>query len=87
MKTLVMPYYLVMGILNIDFGNNNLDETSYNEDDHDTIILIRLFSWYIKFEKRKALKKELKEELMEIVWHFKRCWDSCMLEDEPIFTE
>ena len=40
MKTLVMPYYLVMGILNIDFGNNNLDDTSYNEDDHDTIILI-----------------------------------------------
>ena len=75
MKTLVMQYFLVMGILNINFGNNNLDDTNYNEDDHE------------KLEKCKAVKNELKEELMEIVWHSKRCWDSCMLEDEPIFTE
>ena len=47
--------------------------------------------WHIKFGKRKALKKELNEELMPIVWHPKRWWDFCTSEDqkkqiEPPFT-
>ena len=37
--------------LNIKFDNN------FDEDDPNTIILIRLLAWHIKFEKRKALKK------------------------------
>ena len=41
----------IMGILNITLDNN------FHEDDPDTIILIRLLDWHIKFEKRKALKK------------------------------
>ena len=45
-----------MGILNIDLNNINLDN-NFDEDDPDTIILIRLLAWHIKFEKRKALKK------------------------------
>ena len=45
-----------MGILNIDHYNINLD-INFNEDDPDTIILIRLLVWHIKFEKGKALKK------------------------------
>ena len=45
-----------MGILNIDLNNTNLDN-DFEEDDPDTIILIRLLSWHIKFRKRKALKK------------------------------
>ena len=45
-----------MGVLNIDFNNINLDN-NFDEDDPDTIIRIRLLVWYIKFEKRKALKK------------------------------
>ena len=44
-----------MGILNIDLNNINLDDTNYDEDDPDTIILVRLLAWHIKFEKRKAL--------------------------------
>ena len=40
-----------MGILNIDLNNINLDNTNYDEEDPDTIILIRLLSWHIKFEK------------------------------------
>ena len=35
-------------------------------NDPDTIVHIRLFSWHNKFEKRKALKKRLNEELMSI---------------------
>ena len=58
-----------MGILNIDLNNFNLDDTNYEKDDPDTIILIRLLAWHIKFEKRKTLKKELNEELILISWH------------------
>ena len=46
-----------MGILNIDLNNVNLDN-NFDEDDPDTIIIIRLLAWHIKFEKRKALKKK-----------------------------
>ena len=41
-----------MGILNIDLNNINLDN-NFNKDDPDTIILIKLLAWHIKFEKRK----------------------------------
>ena len=43
-----------MGILDIDLNNINL-ENSFNADDTDTINLIRLLVWHIKFEKHKAL--------------------------------
>ena len=45
-----------MGILNIDLNNITLDN-NFDEDDPDTIILIRLLAWHIKFEKCKAFKK------------------------------
>ena len=47
-----------MGILNIDLNSIDLGDTNYDEDDPDTIILVRILVWYIKFEKRKALKKD-----------------------------
>ena len=47
-----------MRILNIDRNNINLDY-NFDEDYPDTIVLIRLLAWHIRFEKRKALKKEL----------------------------
>ena len=53
-----------MGILNKDLYNINLDN-NFDEDDPDTI-LIRLLGWHIKFEKHKALKKELTEELRPV---------------------
>ena len=58
MKILVMLYLIIMklGIVNIDVNNINLDN-NFDEDDPDTIILIRLLAWHIKFEKRKELKK------------------------------
>ena len=62
-----------MGI--IDLNNINLDDTSYDEDDPDTIIIIRPLTRHIKFEKIQALKKELSEELMPIAWHTNRRWD------------
>ena len=43
---------------------------------------MRLLAWLSKFKKRKAFKKKIVEELMPIVWHPKRWWKFCMLEDE-----
>ena len=56
-----------MGILNIDLNNISLDN-SFDEDDLGTIILIRILACYIKFEKRKELKKILSEELKSVAW-------------------
>ena len=42
----------------------------------------RLLAWHIRFEKRKALKKELNEELMPVAWHPNRWQDWCVSEDE-----
>ena len=58
-----------MRILNTDLNNINLDN-NFDEDDLDTIILVRLLAWHIKFEKRKALKKKI--SVMPIGWHPKR---------------
>ena len=54
-----------MSILNIDLNNMNLDN-NFDEDDPDTILLIRLLAWHIKFEKCKELKLKINEELMPI---------------------
>ena len=74
-----------MGIVNIDLNNINLDN-NFDEDDPDTIILVRLLAWHIKFEKRKELKKKISEELMPVAW-----WNFYMPENEkkeiePILT-
>ena len=73
MKILVMSLFSCneMGILNIDLNNINLDN-NFDEDDSDNIILIRLLAWHIKFEKCKALRKNISEELMPILWRPKR---------------
>ena len=55
-----------MGIVSIYLNNINLDDTNYHEDDPETIIHTRLLALHIKFEQRKALKKELNEELLLI---------------------
>ena len=49
------------GMLNIDLNNVNLDN-NFDEDDPDTIILIRPLAWHIKFEKHKELKRNISEE-------------------------
>ena len=61
-----------MGILDIDLNKINLDATFYDEDEPETTILVRLLAWHIKFAKRKALKKELHEELIPIAWNPKK---------------
>ena len=55
-----------MGILSVGHNNIDLDDTNY---DLETIIHIRLLPWHIKFEKRKALKKDVNEKVMLVAWH------------------
>ena len=45
-----------MGLLNIDLNNINLDN-NFEADDPDAII--RILAWHVRFEKRKALEKEI----------------------------
>ena len=45
-----------MGFLSVNLNDINLDN-KFDEDDPDTIILVRLFAWHRKFKKRKTLKK------------------------------
>ena len=84
--------YNEMGILTIDLNCINLDDNNFDEDDSGTIIHVRLLAWHTKFEKHKALKKELNREPMPVAWHPNRWWDWCMSEDEkkeidPMFIE
>ena len=59
-----------MGIFSIYLNNINLGN-NFDEDDPDTIILIRLLAWHSKFKKRKSLKK-ISKKLMPIAWHPRR---------------
>ena len=52
-----------MGILNVDLNNINIHDALYDEDYLNTITLVGLLVWYIKFEELKALKK-ITEELI-----------------------
>ena len=70
-----------MNILNINLNNIDLDN-NVDKNDPPTINLIRLLSWHIEFEKGKALKKIINEELMPIAWHSNRWWDCCVPEYE-----
>ena len=57
MKILVVLYFFnEMVILNIDLNNIDLDN-KFDEDDPNTIMIIKLLAWHIKFEKHKNLKK------------------------------
>ena len=56
--------YNEMGILDIDLSNINLDN-DFDENNPGSIIYARLLAWYIKFDKRKGLKKEL----ISVAWH------------------
>ena len=52
------------------------------DDDNDYCNDDELIKWYRRYEKRKAQKVKIKEELMPIAWHPNRVMDWCMPEDE-----
>ena len=61
-----------MGFCQCNLNYIDLGYANYEKDDPYTIILFRLLAGHSKFEKLKAHKKELNEELMPAVQHSKR---------------
>ena len=56
-----------MGILGVEIDQINLDDdNNFYEDDPDTGIHVRVLAWHNKFEKCKALKKDISKELMPV---------------------
>ena len=49
-----------MCILNIDLNCINLDHNNFDKNNSGAITHVGLLAWYTKFEKHKALKKEVK---------------------------
>ena len=50
------------------------DDYVYNDNE--------MIKWYDGYQKRKAQKAKIKEELLLIAWHSDRVKDWCMSEDE-----
>ena len=82
-----------MVILSANLNNINLDN-NFDEDDPDTIILIKLLGQYNKFKRHKSLNKNIIEELRPIAWHprIPHPWNFCISENEKkeielIFTD
>ena len=71
-----------MGILNIYLNCINFDKNNFDENDSDTIIHVRFLTCHIKYEKHKALKKNISGELIPVAWHPYRWWDWWVSEDE-----
>ena len=57
-----------MGILNLDLDKIYLNDVDFDEIDPETIIHKSLLVWLNKYEKRKALKKDISKELMPTRW-------------------
>ena len=60
MKILPVSYFPVMKqvfLIIIDLNDINLDDTSYEEDDPNTIILLRLLAWHNEFKKQNNICK------------------------------
>ena len=47
-----------------------------------TIYDDKLIEWFDGYQKRKAQKAKIKEELSPIVWYPSKWWDWCISEDE-----
>ena len=73
-----------MGVFSVDLDKINLDDDKNFDKDHpETTVHFRLLAWSNKFEKCKALKKDIRKELMPQAWHSTRSEKGT----EPIFTE
>ena len=55
-----------------------LQEMQYEDFDDDDVLI----KWYHDYQKRKAQKAKIKDELVSIAWHLDRVMDWCMSEDE-----
>ena len=59
------------------------DHNDYCNDDDDD----KLIEWYDGYQKSRAQKARIKEDLMPTAWHPSRWWDWCVSEDTEKETE
>ena len=61
----------------------------YDDDDNHSWCdwYDKFFEWHESYQKRKAQKASITEELLPIAWHPSRYWDWCMSEDEKKKTQ
>ena len=79
------PYYLA-GMADWFVTQKQL-KLWHDDDDDDDDCNDEMIEWYNGYQKRKAQKASIKEELMSVAWHPPRCWDWCVPEDEKRGTE
>ena len=80
------PYYLA-GMTDWFVTQKQLKLWHDDDDDDDDDCNDEMIEWYNGYQKRKAQKASIKEELMSVAWHPPRCWDWCVPEDEKRGTE
>ena len=70
-------------ILPVDLDKVNLDnDNSFDENDPDITVRVKLLAWRSRFKKRKLLKKKkISEESIPVTWPPKRWWNFCMSKD------
>ena len=67
-----------MDILCVGLDKINLDDVNnFDENDPEIIIHLRFLALSNKFEKRKALKKDINIELTPVAWYPTIWWDWC----------
>ena len=58
-----------MGTDAIDLNNINRHDDSFDDNDLEIKIHVKLIAWCNKYRQCKAFKKELSKELMIVAWH------------------
>ena len=61
-----------MGILSVAFNNIIFDDVTFDENDPETIIHVRLMPRCNRFKQQEAFKKDLSKELMPLACHLTR---------------
>ena len=57
-----------ISIVTIYFNNINLHSDYFDENNPETIVLVRLMAWCSRYKQREAYEK-IDKELMPIAWH------------------
>ena len=66
-----------------DWVDMSCDDYYDDDDNHSWCDWYdKFFEWHESYQKRKAQKASITEELLPIAWHPSRYWDWCMSEDE-----
>ena len=69
-QTLIIDSNIVRFFVdNMDILSAVLNNTSFDENDHKTIICITYAAWCNRFNQYKAFKKESRKKLMFAAWH------------------